>query len=652
MLVAAALRFWKLGDIPPGLYRDEAFNGLDALAILDGQHALYFSANNGREPAYIYLVALFIPLLGRTAAAVRIIAAITGTLTTWVTYRLASDWFDRRTGLLAAWLFAVTLWPLHLSRIGLRAILLPLMLGLTFWLAGRAYVAPQSRPQQWLLAGLVYGAAFYTYLAIRFTPLLILILVAYLLWQERARPRRRSLWPGLLWFAAGTALALLPLIVLFVRHPDLLFGRAGQVSILNPAINEGNLWRTAGQQIMAALGMFFVRGDTILRHNPAARPIFDLLMTIPFLLGVIWCLRQWRRPAAAALLLWTAVMLGPTILAEDTPHFLRAAGILPAVMIFPAIGLSQLWSWPKLPPYWRQAAVLALAGGTLFLTVRDYFTSYARQPETAYLFETAARELAGQINNDLEKAPPAAVFVDSRFTSGYPSLRFLIEERIEDDEAPLKRRTDGVRQFQPAAGLPYQPEAPFVIYLWPYGPRDFVASTAAAVTFGERPLLISAESGPLARGDLETQAYPLFVRYAFVPAPDRLTGAAVVADFDNQMQLRETQITVLDDKQLQVDLYWSTEQGLDQDTVVFIHVTGPDGIIGQSDIRPAEGQWPWSRWQSGQILYDRHIIALRDSYDQSRQQIIVGLYDADSGMRLPLRDAAGAAIGDTWPISR
>ncbi len=62
LITAATLRFWQLGDIPPGLYRDEAFNGLDALDVIngerDGQSPFYFSANNGREPLYIYLTSL------------------------------------------------------------------------------------------------------------------------------------------------------------------------------------------------------------------------------------------------------------------------------------------------------------------------------------------------------------------------------------------------------------------------------------------------------------------------------------------------------------------------------------------------------------------------------------------------------------------
>jgi len=114
MMLAALFRFWELGQWPPGLYRDEAQNGLDALQVLQGQHALFFPANNGREPAYIYLTALFISLLGRSALAVRAGAALTGTLTTWITYQLGQTWYGRRAGLLAAFVWATTFWPVHL----------------------------------------------------------------------------------------------------------------------------------------------------------------------------------------------------------------------------------------------------------------------------------------------------------------------------------------------------------------------------------------------------------------------------------------------------------------------------------------------------------------------------------------------------------
>ena len=80
IIVAGGLRFWQLDRLPPGLYRDEAVNGLDAIDVLTGQRAgkspFYFETNNGREPAYMYLTALSVFLFGRPTLAIRLAAAV------------------------------------------------------------------------------------------------------------------------------------------------------------------------------------------------------------------------------------------------------------------------------------------------------------------------------------------------------------------------------------------------------------------------------------------------------------------------------------------------------------------------------------------------------------------------------------------------
>jgi hypothetical protein len=126
--------------------------------------------NNGREPFYIYLVVLSIALFGPDDAALRAPAAVVGTLTTLPAWLLGRAWFGRTAGLLATFLWAITLWPVHLGRIGLRAGLLAPLLALAFWLGTRAY--REQRAALWFAAGLVFGLSFYTYLAARFTPLL------------------------------------------------------------------------------------------------------------------------------------------------------------------------------------------------------------------------------------------------------------------------------------------------------------------------------------------------------------------------------------------------------------------------------------------------------------------------------------------------
>ena len=618
VIVGAGLRFWQLGDVPAGIYRDEAYNGLDALGVLRGEHALFFAANNGREPAYIYLTALAVALFGPTALALRLGAAVIGSLTTLVVYQLGRTWFTPQVGLLAAWLWAVTLWPIHLSRIGLRVVWLPLVLALFFWLITLAY--RRQQPWLWLLAGLVYGAGFYTYLAIRFTPLLLAALFIYLLWQGQW-PRLRS---GLLWLGLGFGLIILPFALLVWQQPELFLGRSGQVSLLNPDVHGGDLPGNLLRQIGAAVGMFFWQGDTILRHNPAGRPLFDWAMAGPFVLGVIWALRHWRQPAAAALLLWTAIMLGPTILAEDAPHFLRAAGILPATLIFPAIGLSHLWTWSKLNGLIRCGLLFCMLVISLNLTLRDYI-AYGKWPDTGYLFEAAATEMAAQINN---RDPATAVWLEQRYWEGWPSIRFLAHN------APISL-------FTATEDLTLSSTRPSQLYVWPYDDISFVATALP------RPSLVTVQPGSLARGDLEPAPYPLYVRYDVLPGARSGSG---LANFDNQIQLQQAQVTVVTPQELRISLEWAANEP-GQSLVAFVHVQAADGLIGQHDAPPGQGYWPSDWWQLGLHLREERIIRLVRPYDPQRDQITVGLYPVNEPLRrLPVQDAHGTLLGDAWQL--
>jgi len=638
--VAAALRFWRLGEIPPGLYRDEAFNGLDALRVLAGQHALFFPANNGREPAYIYLTALAVAGLGQTVLAIRITAAIVGTLTTLIFYRLAASWFGWRAGLLAAWLWAVTFWAVHLNRIGLRAVLFVAALPLAFWLGTEAY--RRQRPLWWAVAGLAYALCFYTYLAARFTPLLLVGLLLFLVIQPAQRKR---LWPGVIWFAGAALIGVLPLLVTLTQEPGGLLGRSQQVSIFNPAINGGDLLGTLWRQLWTALGLTIWRGDTIWRHNLPGRPALDLLMALPLLIGLGFALRNWRRPAMFALPLWLLIMLGPTILAEDAPHFLRAAGVLPPLLILSALGLSNLRDWPKLPSVlrerwsparerqWRTGVIVLLCLATFALTLRDYFFIYGKQEEPAYFFEAAARELAEQINSEPAQT---AVYLDNRYWNGdSPAVEFLT---APDRQPIVYESPDGPTCAQAETGC----ALPLTIYAWPYTSLDFIPRAAGS------PAEISVQTGALARGDLETEAYPYYVRYHAVPVE---TLAEPVADFGGALQLVTATAEVAAGERLQVELLWTADQSLERQLKVFVHLIDRDGrIVAQSDAFPAAGRWPNSWWQPGLYLREQHTLALGAPYAGDNYEILIGVYDAVTGERLPAFDGRGDLIGDAWPL--
>ncbi len=474
-------------------------------------------------------------------------------------------------------------------------------------------------------------------MAARFTPLVLIAVGLYLV----VTGRRRQLWSSgrVLWFTVGAAVVLVPLAVAAAGDPGIILGRSGQVSILNPAVNGGDFWGTLWSQTGKAMGMFVWRGDPILRHNavldysavtaqanPLGRPVFDLFMVGPLLIGGAWCLWHWRRPAAATLLLWQLIMLGPTILAEDTPHFLRAAGLLPGLVLLPAIGLNTIWRWSEAPRWVRRGVVGFLLIGSLLLTARDYIT-YGQEPEVGYLFEAAAADLATQAAADTSVA---TVFMDRRFSEGWPSVPFLLGDApvtlIDEDE--LTRPMNG----------------PVVRYVWPYGSLATVGESAVP------PVVVGASAGPPARGDLEPAAYSLFTRYVFTPG---LPSGSRADNFDNRFVLREATVAAAADNNVQVDLTWELAPDAvlsDALPSVFVHVLGIDGQLPQADAQLGGGLWPAPFWQPGVAVSERHLITLPESLDPAHHRIVVGLYWADSQKRLPLLDSGYTMVDDQVPI--
>ena len=138
-LAGAYLRLYRVGELPPGLYRDEGFYGLDALRVLNGEFSLYFAANNGREGLFIYLLALGVGLFGRTPEALRVVSACVGIATLVAIYFAGRNLFSHRVGVLSAALLAISFWHVAISRVTYRAITLPLLLCVFVALAAYAF---------------------------------------------------------------------------------------------------------------------------------------------------------------------------------------------------------------------------------------------------------------------------------------------------------------------------------------------------------------------------------------------------------------------------------------------------------------------------------------------------------------------------------
>ena len=67
---------YRLDELPPGINQDEGAHGVDALRVLEGEHAVFFTGHGGREGMVVYAVALATALIGRTLLATHLPGAL------------------------------------------------------------------------------------------------------------------------------------------------------------------------------------------------------------------------------------------------------------------------------------------------------------------------------------------------------------------------------------------------------------------------------------------------------------------------------------------------------------------------------------------------------------------------------------------------
>lgn len=89
-------------------------------------------------------------------------------------------------------------------------------------------------------------------------------------------------------------------------------------------------------------------------------------------------------------------------------------------------------------------------------------------------------------------------------------------------------------------------------------------------------------------------------------------------------------------------LHWRAVGQLDRDNTVFAHVLdGQNRVVAQRDSPPLAGLAPTSLWLPGDTLADEYLIDLPAALPAGEYRLEVGMYDPESGQRLPAVGAGG-----------
>jgi 4-amino-4-deoxy-L-arabinose transferase-like glycosyltransferase len=99
--------------------------------------------------------------------------------------------------------------------------------------------------------------------------------------------------------------------------------------------------------------------------------------------------------------------------------------------------------------------------------------------------------------------------------------------------------------------------------------------------------------------------------------------------------------------QVRLTLHWQATAQMGTSYAVFVHLVAQDGRFGgQHDGIPGDGALPTTGWVIGEFLLDEHIFTIKPEAEPGPYLLEVGLYEAVSGQRLPVRDALGRELGD------
>ncbi len=376
ILLAGFLRIWGLDKYPHGFNADEASIGYNAYSLIQtgkDEHGaflpIHFKSFGDYKPGfYFYLVLPFVKFLGLNIWAVRLPAALLGTLAVFVLMVLVKDLFGEKKitsplPLLSGFFLAISPWHLHFSRGGWEAgaATFFLLLGVYFFVK-----ALRCRFYFVLPSIFFFILSIYTYHSTRLIAPLMVIGLIILYWQKIFLKNNLK-W--ILGGAIGGFLILIPFIIDFLGPAGL--SRFAGISIFS---DTGPFWWTnelRGQHIdhwalsvrllhnrLIAYGLsffknwlshfngnfLFISGDLVERSkvpDTGQMYYFDILFV---LFGFYFFLL--KRPSNWKLvILWLALAPIASAMTYQSPSALRANNMVIPMVIISAYGALNIFEW-------------------------------------------------------------------------------------------------------------------------------------------------------------------------------------------------------------------------------------------------------------------------------------------------------------------
>lgn len=630
LLLAFALRTIDLTRVPPGLHNDEVVAAKLAERVMNGDIALFYPDDTGSEPLHYFVSGAVMRVWGGSVWALRWTSVILSLIAQCVVWALARRLFGPIVALVAMAGFAVTFWTVEFGRIVSPVVIMVPLVTLSAYLFWRG--REQSRRREWLcyvLSGAALGLALLAYTAPRIIPVIFVIFGLYAALTHRDQWQRWLV--GTLIVAAVAALVAAPMFIHLAQHPE--YDQLDFFDIDRPLdeLKQGNLLPVI-ETSLRTLGMFSFVGDPLPYYDVPDRPVLEPFGSALLSLGLLVCVRRWRRPEYAFVFLWFFLSLAPGMLSQPAPNYTRTLGA--QTVLFIAIGLGA----KALLDRWRTPLVIGALGlifaGNSVWTVYDYFTLWPSIDTVRFWHHSGLYAVANYAQRDPASTPLAICLPD-----------FLIDEREPWwNPAPqhvryLLRRADvSVRTYNCADTL-------------------ILIDGAARYAF------------PDAADDATLEPFPIYQQFLRLSQPDRVTlpdrlGVILTADLsttiDRYLAAIAGEAVSLDDgssralpvalggrvellgytlsaeavgpgERIELTTVWRVIDQLPPQLSQFTHVLNGQGdIAAQQDRLMLTSQ----SLRAGDVFMQIHRLAR--PADAGTYTITIGLYTQPDGQRLPI----------------
>lgn len=342
ILIGLFLRFYHLDSLPMEMYGDIVEGYKFTQEILAGKWPFYFVLGNG--PLFFYFVAIVAKMFGLFFLTMKVASAIVGIAIILVSYYLGKELFNKETGLITAFLVAISKWPLIFSRLGNMPILVPFFTALIALL----YIKLIKQPNNWLfwiIIGVLLALGLYIYPGYFITPFAVLvafIFQGYKFWKKNI---------------LKMLVALGCFLIIGIPFFKLFFGNfqqwTGSSTYMGSKIfvAEGKLandWPYKFiNNIKKTFWMFYGTGDVSFRNNPTGQraidPISGFFLIYAILVGTY---KKKERKKFLLLLITIFILASPSMLVlnveTDVPNINRTIGIFPFVFVIIASGFKTL----------------------------------------------------------------------------------------------------------------------------------------------------------------------------------------------------------------------------------------------------------------------------------------------------------------------